>query len=232
MIVDNHKFCPACSQNLPTDKFYTVRRKTGDGLAGHCKSCAARKAMDWQKANPEAEAAIRKRRLETIKQERPNWSDEKKQAHNARSKKRYWENKEHCREIARKSKQKEKDTDPETFRAKCAIQCGRRRCNIKGYPSDINIDDWRALLVKFERRCAFCGGQPQFLDLDHIVPINLGGFNVVGNIVPICRPCNSQKSRYCPKRFAKLWNIDLRPILEKARIRDSNYPIHSDEFVF
>jgi len=201
-------------------------------LTLRCKSdpCASKKAMEWQKANPEADEAIRKRRLETIKVERPNWSAEKKAQHNERSKKRYHENWEHCREIARKSKQKEKDKDPETFRAKSAMQCGRRRCNINGYPTDISIDDWRMLLNVFERKCAFCGGKPEFLDLDHVVPINLGGFNVVGNIVPICRPCNSQKSRYCPVRFAKFMNVDLMAILEKAKVRDSSYPICADTY--
>lgn len=230
MIVDGHKFCPACNQNLPTDKFYTVRRRSGDGLAGHCKTCASKKAMEWQRANPEADEAIRKRRLETIKAERPNWSEEKKAQHNERGKKRYRENLEHCREIARRSKQKEKDNDPETFRAKSAMQCGRRRCNINGYPTDITIEDWRKLLMVFDRKCAFCGGKPKLFDLDHVIPINLGGFNVVGNIVPICRPCNSQKSRYDPFKFAKESGVDLRAILEKAKIRESAFPICADHY--
>lgn len=230
MIIDGHKFCPACNQNLPTDKFYTIRRKTGDGLAGHCKSCASKKAMEWQRANPEADEAIRKRRLETIKAERPNWSEEKKAQHNERCKRRYRENWEHCREIARKSKQKEKDRDPETFRAKHAIQCSKRRCAIKGYPTDVTVEDWRLLLEKFDRCCPFCGGKPKFFDLDHLVPIHMGGFNVVGNVVPICRPCNSQKSKIDPKKYADDVGIDLGPIIGKMKVRPSIYPPHADTY--
>jgi hypothetical protein len=230
MIIDGCKHCPSCSQDLPTDQFYTVRRKSGDGLSGYCKACAAKKAVGWQKSNPEADAAIRQRRVEKLRLHKPVMTDEQREYRNIQSRKAYRCNLEHKREIARRSKQKEKDKDPETFRAKCAMQCGRRRCNINGYPTDITVQDWKDLLAKFDRRCAFCGGRPELFDLDHVIPINLGGFNVVGNIVPICRPCNSQKSRYCPVRFAKFMNVDLMAILEKAKVRDSIYPICADTY--
>lgn len=224
MIVNGCKHCPSCSQDLPTDQFYTIRRKTGDGLAGHCKACASKKAVAWQRANPEADAAIRQRRAEKLKLIKRPMTDEQKEYRNLQSRKNYRENLEHRREIQRKAKQREKDKDPETFRAKHAIQCGRRRCNIKGYPTDMTVQDWRALLERFDRHCPFCNAVPTFFDLDHLIPIHLGGFNVVGNIVPICRPCNAQKSCIDPKRFVTDMKVNLQEILEKIKIRESVYP--------
>lgn len=228
MVTDGFKRCPKCESTQPVDNFYKIKRKCGDGYSGYCKRCTAAGAIAWQKTNPEADAAIRQRRLETIKLERANWPEEKKEALNRKSQTWRKNNLERSRQIQRDAKYRAAAKDPETFRAKNAMHANRRRCNLQGYPSDITVDDWKKLLEVFDRKCPFCGGKPDVFDLDHLIPIHLGGFNVVGNIVPICRPCNAQKNRKRPSLFALEMKADLAEIVRKAKIRESPYQMCAD----
>jgi 5-methylcytosine-specific restriction endonuclease McrA len=230
MVVDGFKFCPKCEQSKLVEHFYRVRRKTGDGFSGYCKVCQAAKAVAWQKDNPDSDKIIRDRRLAKIASERASWPEEKKAKVNAIAKRWRDNNVAKSRQIQRDAKKRAKERDPETFRANHAMQCGKRRCLMRGYPSDVTIDDWKKLLETFNRQCPFCGGRPKFFDLDHLVPIHMGGFNVVGNIVPICRPCNSQKSKCDPYKFAREMNIELAPIIEKARVRESTFPTCAETY--
>ena len=48
--------------------------------------------------------------------------------------------------------------------------------------------------------CHYCGKtfSAQELTLDHIVPVARGGKSTRGNVVPACKPCNSDKKYYTP----------------------------------
>lgn len=52
--------CRVCSQLTPFEGFCKDRR-TKDGLAGHCRKCAGKFAIDWQKRNPLKVKEIKKR---------------------------------------------------------------------------------------------------------------------------------------------------------------------------
>jgi 5-methylcytosine-specific restriction endonuclease McrA len=231
MVIDNQKHCPRCSQTLHVDAFYKLKRKSGDGHSGYCKKCMARSSVEWQKSHPDemktrwAIQSLDRR----FKREQNGVPEEKRISERGRGAAYRDRNREKVCEASRKSKARQMAADPETVRANNAMQCGKRRCLMRGYPTDITIDDWRLLLSAFDRSCAYCGGKPKLLDLDHIYPIHLGGFNVVGNIVPICRPCNSQKSRQDPKKFSEIIGADLDKVLRLARVRDSEYPTHTTE---
>ena len=51
------------------------------------------------------------------------------------------------------------------------------------------------VLTRAKHRCELCGisGEEKALDIDHIVPINKGGPNVIENMQALCYTCNSQK---------------------------------------
>lgn len=41
------------------------------------------------------------------------------------------------------------------------------------------------------RTCVYCGG---FADeVDHVVPVKIGGVDAIDNLVPACRSCNRRK---------------------------------------
>ena len=50
-------------------------------------------------------------------------------------------------------------------------------------------------MTRAKHRCELCGisGEEKALDIDHIVPINKGGPNVIENMQALCYTCNSQK---------------------------------------
>lgn len=50
------------------------------------------------------------------------------------------------------------------------------------------LTHWR----KQGKRCAYCPGPPE--TLDHVIPLQRGGTNYEGNLVPCCRRCNGSKT--------------------------------------
>jgi len=48
--------------------------------------------------------------------------------------------------------------------------------------------------------CHYCGKQypRDELTMDHIVPVARGGTSTKGNVVPCCKPCNSDKKYLTP----------------------------------
>jgi hypothetical protein len=72
----------------------------------------------------------------------------------------------------------------------------------------------RKLLALFSDRCFKCGAQPP-LDIDHHVPLLLGGHLVPGNLVALCRPCNNAKLDRDPLTFYSEEELNrLAPLLE------------------
>ena len=62
------------------------------------------------------------------------------------------------------------------------------------------------VLTNAKHRCELCGidAKEKALDVDHIVPINKGGPNVIENMQALCYTCNSQKSDTDSTDF-RLW---------------------------
>jgi hypothetical protein len=52
-------------------------------------------------------------------------------------------------------------------------------------------------LAKCSFRCHYCGERPgagDYLVVDHVVPVAVGGLTIASNLVAACRPCNDGKS--------------------------------------
>lgn len=64
-----------------------------------------------------------------------------------------------------------------------------RRLGIEG---TFTSQEWRALRNRYGNRCVICGERKP-LGPDHIRPLSKGGTNWIGNIQPMCQPCNSSK---------------------------------------
>ena len=63
------------------------------------------------------------------------------------------------------------------------------------------IQEWCALLEKYEYRCLACGSKDHIV-VDHVIPLSRGGMNTIDNLQPLCFTCNA-------KKHAK--TIDYRP---------------------
>lgn len=53
--------------------------------------------------------------------------------------------------------------------------------------------DWCRLVHRHGGKCAYCGGWPEVLQMDHVVPLARGGRHSLGNVLPACERCNSSK---------------------------------------
>lgn len=86
--------------------------------------------------------------------------------------------------------------DPEKRRAKSRAKNHRRRENRRSEYLRVTPEYERTLRGK-ARRCPLCEVrmtgepyQPTSKELDHIVPLNVGGTHTIGNVRIICRACN------------------------------------------
>lgn len=80
-----------------------------------------------------------------------------------------------------------------------------------GTPSHLTPSHlWRHWLA-FDHSCAYCGSSGD-LEVEHVVPISKGGQHHLGNIVPACHSCNSNKGT----RDAHQW-FKSKPFYSKAR---------------
>lgn len=66
--------------------------------------------------------------------------------------------------------------------------------------------DIKALLVKTNHQCVYCGyefeaNQKRVRQLDHFIPLSLGGFDTITNLVPACISCNSAKRDRIPHKW-------------------------------
>lgn len=65
-------------------------------------------------------------------------------------------------------------------------------------PTDIEI-----IRERQHGKCAGCGAKPKRLEIDHILPIKLGGSNNPGNLQLLCRSCNATKGAAHPVDWAQ-----------------------------
>lgn len=57
----------------------------------------------------------------------------------------------------------------------------------------ITPKQWQDICARHHNCCAYCGVQPNVLEMDHVIAISKGGLHSASNIVPACKPCNSAK---------------------------------------
>ncbi len=66
----------------------------------------------------------------------------------------------------------------------------RRRSGQAGFTAQ----EWRKLCNQYNNTCLGCKCTDCKLTPDHVVPLSKGGSNAIGNIQPLCLPCNLSKA--------------------------------------
>ncbi len=81
----------------------------------------------------------------------------------------------------------------------CSKRCTRKATKIRrrvrehATYGEWSWSDFMRVARKFNYCCAYCGQKPERLDPDDVVPLSKGGPNIIGNLLPVCAPCNSDK---------------------------------------
>lgn len=73
----------------------------------------------------------------------------------------------------------------------------KRRARKKGNGGIITAQEWQALKKHYNDTCLCCKRrEPEIkLTLDHVMPLVLGGKNIIKNAQPLCGSCNSRKNK-------------------------------------
>jgi 5-methylcytosine-specific restriction endonuclease McrA len=111
--------------------------------------------------------------------------------------KRYWrENPDACKDHERQWSQAkwwlEYQTRPE-LRLYTRQKSKRRKALLREQTAhQIRPGELRARFALFGNCCAYCGASGD-TEIEHVIPISKGGTHAMGNILPACHDCNSDK---------------------------------------
>lgn len=159
------KRCWKCTQTLPFDQFGNDKSRS-DGLTAMCRACKNLTQREYEKRNKEKINAYWRTRYandETFRQK-----------HHDRH--RGW----YTRAL---------QDDPEKFRLTKRIQGHQRRTRKKNNGIyKVTEKEMKRLLNK---PCYNCGKPSEHID--HVIPIAKGGRHSIGNLAPMCGPCNQSK---------------------------------------
>lgn len=78
-------------------------------------------------------------------------------------------------------------------RARAHLRASFHKRRVAAGAESFTSAEWRALLLGHGPACGYCGKVAP-LTADHRVPLSRGGMNVIANIIPACRSCNSRKN--------------------------------------
>ena len=86
------------------------------------------------------------------------------------------------------------------------------------------IDVWK----KSAGHCWYCGRELESVfDVDHMIPISLGGSNCISNLFPSCKLCNTRKRTMTLDSFRRFMSMDgvrfspkQRDLLKKVNVAD------------
>lgn len=68
------------------------------------------------------------------------------------------------------------------------------RAQRAGTPATLTLREWFSIIEQFNGICALCKECP-FQEMDHLIPVALGGGTTAENCIPTCKKCNNGKGR-------------------------------------
>ena len=223
------KKCGKCGRWLVASTANFHRAKKGKyGLTNKCKECTKKynkrhheankdKRQQWYQANRdeilERSKQYREANREKILERNKKWNRCNKEKVAEYHKQWYKDNREKDLERQKRWKQTPQG-QAATFNA-----ANKRRSKEQGQGTGITKDQWLEMMSFFNWKCAYSGEtlSKDNRSVDHIVPLNSGGDNMIWNCVPMLRTLNSSKHNkdmlewyrqqnfYDPNRLAKIY---------------------------
>ncbi len=125
------------------------------------------------------------------------YREDNKEHYNARQREymKNYEIKEPGKKKRKSSYKKYRLKNLSKFADKERARRGKKRAN----GGSFSRKDWLRLLHRFNGLCAYCSNKAT--TADHVVPLNKGGSNFIGNILPACISCNGSKQ----DKFLFMW---------------------------
>jgi 5-methylcytosine-specific restriction endonuclease McrA len=220
------KKCTKCGEEKPLSEFYAMAI-SNDGLAWSCKACAAKSNAQWRAANKdklrESKAAYWEKNRERLIPQHTEWYKANIEQVKARGVEYRALHREDARvnsvawraanvERSRATVKAWRAANPENVKkilnawkvanpgAKRVYEQNREARKREG--GKLSKEIVKILFKRQRGRCACCGeGLGKDYQLDHIMPIALGGANIDSNMQLLRKRCNLQKNKKHPIDF-------------------------------
>jgi len=183
------KVCCRCKLCKPITEFGSVNRRGRQETRSHCLQC-----------NRDAD---KKRGLnkEKIKEKNHKYYIDHSESEKARSRKWQKSHWDRVLEIAKnvRIRNPEKKKEWDRIYHKNHLERAReswhnRRATLLQVGGKIKSGEWEDLQKRYNYICLCCKKSNVKLTLDHVIPISKGGQNLITNIQPLCKQCNSSKN--------------------------------------
>jgi 5-methylcytosine-specific restriction endonuclease McrA len=103
--------------------------------------------------------------------------------------------------------------DPLFRRHECQRNSEKKARNRGNHTVKVSRADLDARFAEFGDRCAFCGSADQLI-VEHFIPRSKGGSHAIGNLLPACHTCNTNKYNHDPEKWYR-----AKPFFTEARWR-------------
>jgi 5-methylcytosine-specific restriction endonuclease McrA len=184
------KTCIKCGQHLPLTEFHRTPNNR-DGRTGSCKPCRNAYQKAWTESLPEDHRNARRDRHNAVNREYKSKNRRKIGEYTART-----------RDQNTARHRAWRKANPDKWGAIIRASDGRRRACKKGGMGGPEVREWWASQKKV---CHWCGKRcAKDAEMDHIVPLKLGGAHEAHNLCVACRDCNRRKSARDPIVWAQM----------------------------
>lgn len=174
--------CNSCGLGPSETTFHKCKSRPS-GLQPRCVACAKRsRKANWAKHYKSQQDWKRKNRSRVLATARANYA-KKPEAWQARSRKWRAENPEKQKQATKSWKQRN--------HSRVISLNNHRRAKLAKAVGRFTDQEWLARCNEYGRRCAYCR-KARPLTRHHLVPLSRGGNNLIENILPACRSCNSR----------------------------------------
>jgi hypothetical protein len=184
-----YRTCSKCGRELPFDKFTKNKTKAG-GIDNICLECNVKKSKEWNEKNPKAKRDLDKRyqekNKEKILERKKNDYYKNREERLEKAKEHYKANKEYIKERINEYRK--------TDRGKAVKRASESKRRAQQEDSDITADFLQQLKEETEY-CELCGKYLENPELDHIIPLAIGGPHYQSNVRYICKDCNIKRPR-------------------------------------
>ena len=173
------KKCTKCGKMKNVGDFYKYQNR--------CKKCTIEytKEKTNKELKKEYDQARRILKADELKEQKRIYFQKNKERLTLNNKSYVQQHLENMREYCRKWKRNNKEKVNENTR--------NRRARIRGNGGKLSVSDWMSVLDKYGKACLKCGSTER-IEVDHVIPIALGGRNEKENVQPLCRTCNARKN--------------------------------------
>jgi len=194
------KICNKCKQEKDESEFYKDKSRIS-GIRSICKECYKRwyyhkeknkqlykkyqnRLKQYREDNRKKAKQYREDNRKKIREKAKQYYEKNKEKIKKKHNCYYCNNKEYFKKYQKKWIKKNRD--------KTKNYDGKYRARKNGSNGNVSDIEWKELCSHYGNICLRCGSSENITQ-DHVVPISKGGFHIIYNLQPLCKPCNSVK---------------------------------------